>query len=114
MVWSGYPQIVEADVDLRVGGAFRFRLMEPKEREYYLRGEFRELSPPAKLVYTWQREDDPNHADRETLVTVEFVDLGGSTEVRLTHENLPNAQSVKSHEHGWSGSLEKLEKVVWT
>lgn len=45
------------------------------------------------------------------MVTVEFVDFGGSTEVRLTHENLPGAESAKNHEHGWSGSLDKLERL---
>lgn len=104
-------RVVEAHVDLRVGGKFRFHLRESKQGEYRLRGEFREVTPPAKLVYTWQWEDDPDYVDRETLVTVEFIDLGDSTEVRLTHENLPSSQSAKNHEHGWSGSLDKLERL---
>ena len=79
--------------------------------EFALRGEYREVTPPAKLIYTWQWEDDPDYVDRETLVTVEFVDLGNSTEVRLTHENLPGAESIKNHEHGWSGSFDKLERL---
>ena len=40
-----------------------------------------------------------------------FSTFGGSTEVRLTHENLPSADSVKNHEHGWSGSFDKLDKL---
>lgn len=104
-------RVVEAHVDLRVGGEFRFHLRESKQGEYRLRGEFRGVAPPAKLVYTWQWEDDPDYVNRETLVTVEFIDLGDSTEVRLTHENLPSSQSAKNHEHGWSGSLDKLERL---
>jgi uncharacterized protein YndB with AHSA1/START domain len=79
--------------------------------EFSIRGEYREVIPPAKLVYTWQIENDPDFVDRETRVTVEFLDIGDSTEVRLTHENLPSAESVKNHEHGWSGSFDKLEKM---
>ncbi len=47
-------RVVETHVDLRVGGEFRFHLRESKQGEYRLRGEFREVTPPAKLVYTWQ------------------------------------------------------------
>jgi uncharacterized protein YndB with AHSA1/START domain len=104
-------QLTEAHVDLRVGGEYRFRAKNPEMGEFTLRGEYREIIPPAKLSYTWQWEDDPDFVDRETLVTVEFVDLGDSTEVRLTHENLPSAESVKNHQHGWTGSLDKLERL---
>jgi uncharacterized protein YndB with AHSA1/START domain len=107
----GTCRVIEAHVDLRVDGEFRFRLDESEQGEFRLRGTFREVTPSARLVYTWQWEDDADYVDRETLVTVEFVDLGASTEVRLTHENLPSAQSLKNHEHGWSGSLDKLEKL---
>ena len=104
-------QVVEAHVDLRVGGEYRFLAKNPEMGEFALRGEYREVTPPAKLIYTWQWEDDPDYVDRETLVTVEFVDLGNSTEVRLTHENLPGAESIKNHEHGWSGGFDKLERL---
>ena len=66
------------------------------------------MRPPKKLV-EW--EDDPDYVDRETLVTAEFLDLGGSTEVCLTHESLPSADSIKNHEHDWNGSFDKLEIV---
>lgn len=104
-------EVIEAHVDLRVGGEYRFWATSPRMGEFSLRGEYREVIPPAKLVYTWQWENDPDFADQETRVTVEFLDAGGSTEVRLTHENLPSADSVKNHEHGWSGSFDKLEKM---
>lgn len=70
-------QVVEAHVDLRAGGEYRFIAKNPEMGEFALRGEFREVTPPAKLIYTWQWEDDPDYVDRETLVTVEFVDFWG-------------------------------------
>jgi uncharacterized protein YndB with AHSA1/START domain len=105
-------QVIEASLDLRVGGGFRFRFRDAEQSEYYLSGEFREVTPPGKLVYTWQWENDAAYVDRETVVSVEFIDLGASTEVRLVHENLPSEQSAENHEHGWSGSLDKLEKLL--
>jgi len=42
----------------------------------------------------------------ESLVTVEFHDLGNSTEVTLTHERLPNPEERDKHAQGGT--------VAWT
>jgi len=108
--WFG-PQgcsVSGIEVDFRVGGKYRFTAQTEQHGEMTVGGEYREITPPEKLVYTWQWEDDPAYAEQETLVTVEFVDLGGSTEVRVTHENFPTAENVKNHEYGWNGALDKL------
>lgn len=57
-----------------------------------------------ELVYTWRWEAQPELG--ETLVTVEFLDRGGSTEVLLTHEFFPGAKALERHAKGWSGSLD--------
>ena len=48
----------------------------------------------------------------ETLVTVEFHDVGGATEVVLTHEYFPDTNMRDEHSNGWSGCLEQLAKLV--
>jgi uncharacterized protein YndB with AHSA1/START domain len=45
-----------------------------------------------------------DHAGRNS------IELGGSTEIRLTHENLPSDEAREGHRHGWSGSFDKLAK----
>jgi uncharacterized protein YndB with AHSA1/START domain len=112
--WFGPEGCTASSVraDLRVGGEYRFAIKSEQYGEMAVRGEFREFTPPSKLVYTWQWEDDPAYANRETLVTVEFIDLGGSTEVRVTHENFPTPENVANHEHGWNGGLDKLAKLL--
>ncbi|MGH7699802.1 MAG: SRPBCC family protein [Gemmatimonadales bacterium] len=52
------------------------------------------------LVYTWFWETNVNMG--ETLVTVEFRDLGGRTEVVLTHELFPTEEDRENHEAGWA------------
>jgi len=47
----------------------------------------------------------------QTLVTVEFHDLGPSTEIVLTHERLPNLEERGKHSHGWTGCLDQLAKI---
>ncbi len=48
----------------------------------------------------------------ETLVTVEFRDLGASTEVVLTHELFPTDKTRDAHNQGWNGCLDRLVKVL--
>jgi len=98
--------------DLRPGGNYRFTMTNEKGEKMAASGVYREVTPPARLVYTWRWEDDPDYSDRETLVTLEFLDRNGSTEIRLTHENFPTPENVANHEHGWSLGFDKLEKLL--
>ena len=77
---------------------------------FYLSGTYREVRPPEKLVYTWRWEAEPEYG--ETLVTVEFHDRGGSTEIVLTHELFPTEKARGEHERGWSGCCDKLAKIL--
>ena len=84
-----------AEVDLRVGGRYRLGMQRPERAAgpYVCFGEFREINEPERLVYTWSWEP-PGMEVGETLVTVEFLDQGASTEIVLTHERLPHAEAV--------------------
>ena len=73
-------------------------------------GTYREISPPTRLVYTWDWVEEEYQVG-ETLVTVEFKDLGGSTEVVLRHERFPAAEATAAHEEGWTSCLTRLEDV---
>ena len=98
--------------DARVGGAFRWVLSAPDGERMTARGEYREVQPGRKLVYTWQWADDDDWEDHESLVTVEFCEVDANrTELRLTHENLPSEQSRDNHTGGWSQALDKFERL---
>jgi uncharacterized protein YndB with AHSA1/START domain len=100
---------VEVEIDPRVGGAYRIAMRDTDSgRDHVAYGTFREVRAPERLVFTWQWEAGAP----QTLVTVEFRDLGGKTEVTLTHEALPTAEQRAKHEHGWSGCLARLAKVL--
>ena len=100
-----------AEVDLRVGGAYRIGMKPPDQEDMFIVvGTYREVQPPERLVFTWSWEEGIDVG--ETLVTVEFRDLGDSTEVVLTHELFPNEQARDKHNEGWNGCLERLEKIL--
>jgi uncharacterized protein YndB with AHSA1/START domain len=75
-------------------------------------GEYRELQPGEKIVFTWQWEDDEDWENKVSIVTVELIDRDDSTELRLTHERLPNESSRDGHTRGWNSAVDKLEKFV--
>lgn len=92
------------EVDLRVGGKYRLAMQPPDQEELHIvGGTFREISPPEKLVYTWgfQHEGMVQNEQSETLVTIEFRDLGDSTELVLTHEYFPTEEICEQHRQGW-------------
>ena len=96
--------------DARVGGEFRWDLTNSGGEEMTMRGEFRELQPGKKIVFSWQWLDDEDWENHISVVTVELSDRDGGTELRLIHEQLPNEQSRDGHNGGWNSALDKLEK----
>ena len=75
------------------------------------RGVYREVQPPSRLVYTWDW-DEEDYAVGDTLVTVEFRDMGDATEVVLTHDFFPAIEARDGHAEGWGSCLDKMEKLV--
>ena len=94
------------EMDVREGGAFRIGMRAPDGSCVYVFGEYREISPPERLVFTWRWDGDDDFP--ETVVDVEFRDVAGSTEVVLIHDGLPGKESAERHEDGWVGILDKL------
>jgi len=103
---------VSANLDLRVGGEYHIRVKSDETGELELRGAFREVKRPSKLVYTWIWEGLPQVEFSETVVKVDFLERNGFTDVQITHEDLPNEEQRQNHEHGWNGSLDKLERLM--
>jgi uncharacterized protein YndB with AHSA1/START domain len=99
------------DLDLRVGGSYRIAMQPPDGDLFYLSGEFREIDPPARLVYSF-RWEDPDPEDRETVVTVSLRDLGESTEFDLVQTGFATERRRALHEAGWTDSLDRLEQVL--
>lgn len=97
-----------AEVDLRVGGRYRLGMTAPDNSVHIAVGEFREVTPPEKLVYTWSWEQGMPGATEmnDTLITIEFIDKGDSTEMILTHELFPTEELRDQHIHGWESMLE--------
>ena len=76
---DGYSVPV-CEIDLRVGGTWRFVNRHPKgEATFY--GEYREIAPPSRLVFTEIFAEFP---DSVSVVTAEFSEEGGKTRMTAT------------------------------
>jgi uncharacterized protein YndB with AHSA1/START domain len=99
------------EVDLRVGGGYRIAMQPPDGLLFYLSGEFLEVEPPTRLVYTF-RWEDPDPDDREMVVTFSLGDLGGSTELHVDQGGFATEGRRALHEQGWTESLDRLQALI--
>jgi uncharacterized protein YndB with AHSA1/START domain len=97
------------DMDLRVGGKFTLGNEPADGNVVLITGEFLIVQPPDKLVYTWRFQGPKSE---ESVVKVEFRDLGDQTEVLMTHEH--SAEMGPSGEAAWNAVLQRLASLLGT
>ena len=108
---EGYSVPV-CEIDLRVGGAWRFVNRHPKgEAVFY--GEYREITPPSRLVFT---EIFAQFPDSVSVVTAEFTDEDGKTRMTATvrYPSLAVRDMVLASgmSHGAGISYDRLDDLV--
>jgi uncharacterized protein YndB with AHSA1/START domain len=77
---EGYSVPV-CEVDLRVGGKWRFVNRTPTGEDAEFYGEYREIAPPDRLVFT---EIFAPFPDAESVVTTVFTEEQGKTRITVT------------------------------
>lgn len=104
--WMG----VAADADPRPGGIYR---VDIDAADHVARGEFVEVSPPTRVVFTWGWEaEDSAVRPGGSTVEVTLTSDGDHTIVRLVHSGLPHKDSADAHTTGWEHYLPRLEVVA--
>jgi uncharacterized protein YndB with AHSA1/START domain len=99
--WMGQT----ASFDARPGGEYRVGVIPGHSAA----GEFVELDPPRRLVFTWGWEGGTSEvAPGSSTIEIELVATGDATTLRFRHFGLPGAESVQSHAHGWEHYLARL------
>jgi uncharacterized protein YndB with AHSA1/START domain len=110
--------LLSVKVDARVGGKYRLQTRRADGEFFTTVGNYREVKPPERLVFTWQFEKDGSGDEfgevepPEMLVTLEFKARGKQTELILTHEKFASAESRDRHEEGWGRCLNELGNFV--
>jgi uncharacterized protein YndB with AHSA1/START domain len=99
------------DLDPRPGGSYEIEMQPPEGEPFHLRGEFLQVDPPDRLVYTF-RWDPPDPDDRETVVTLSLQEQGDRTQVELSQGEFTTEERRALHEGGWADSFERLAELL--
>jgi uncharacterized protein YndB with AHSA1/START domain len=106
--WS----MVVCEVDLRVGGGFRFVLHSPDGKDIGMRGVYREIVAPERSVHMESFDDYPG----ESQVTGAFVEQGGQTTLIATvlypSQEVRDIVIKSGMEHGAAESYDKLAELL--
>lgn len=100
---------LSAEADVRPGGRYSIVFQLLNGDVHNPTGEYKEVVPDKKLVFTWEWPGKPEH---DSLVTFLLAPIAGGTELTLIHEQLPNQEALNSHEQGWRGFLEELSIFI--
>ena len=83
----------------------------PDGDPFHLSGEFLEIDPPWRLVYTF-RWEEPTPDDRETVVDLSLGSTGEASRLVLAQGPFRTEERLALHRNGWTESFEKLEAVL--
>jgi len=130
LVWRAYtePDLVRrwwhanrgemtiCDIDLRVGGSWRYVMATPEGFEVAFHGEYREIVPNERLVVTDVYEGIPDPESAAALVTITFTEREGRTILTslmdLPSKDIRDAIISSGMEGGLQESYDHLEEVV--
>jgi uncharacterized protein YndB with AHSA1/START domain len=114
MWWGMRKQKTVVDkMEVRPGGAWRYVCTEPDGSQYAFRGEYREVVPTSKLVYTFEFEPFPGHI---SLETVTFEEKDGIT--RMTNRTRFDSKADRDGmvesgmEGGANETMDRLEELL--
>ena len=112
--WHADRGTVESiDIDLRVGGAWRYVLQANAGFEVAFHGEFREIVPDQRLVSTEVFEGMP---EAPAVTTAQFTDIEGGSRLTILVEHLNrafrDAHVASGMEEGMQDALDHLEELA--
>ena len=100
------------DVDLRVGGGFRFVLRSPDGAQMGMRGVYREIDAPYRSVHTESFDDVPG----ESEVLTELTERDGKTlltaTITFSSQQIRDAVIESGMEHGAAESYDRLAELL--
>jgi uncharacterized protein YndB with AHSA1/START domain len=104
--------LVVCEVDLRVGGGFRFVLRGPDGKDMGMRGVYREIAPPERSVHMESFDDYPG----ESQVTMVLTEENGKTTMTATvlypSREVRDIVAASGMEHGAAESYDRLADLL--
>ena len=104
--------LAECKVEARVGGVFYVDMRSPEGKPHRATGRFQAVDVHSRLVLTWAWLDEADKPGHETLLTFTFEKIGDETELVLLHERFQDVETRDSHNKGWTGCINNLERYL--
>jgi uncharacterized protein YndB with AHSA1/START domain len=108
--WS----LSQCEVDLKVGGKWRFVLRSPEGQEMGMSGVWRELQPYDRMVHTESFDDFPGESQVTTVLTEKDGKTTLQATVRYASKEVRDAVIASGMEHGAAESYDKLNEMFAT
>jgi uncharacterized protein YndB with AHSA1/START domain len=109
-------EVTVADIDLRVGGSWRYAARTTDGQEFGFHGEYREIVPNERLVSTEVYEGAPDYPGEGTLNTATFSEVDGRTTltilVQAPSKDIRDAIIESGMEDGLQDALDLLEQTA--
>lgn len=100
--------VPEVTSDAREGGRFRV-VMRAGDQDLPHSGTYKTIDRPNRLAFTWE---SPFSTLEDSIVTIDFEDAEGGTNVHLTHVRFADEESRNNHMGGWTAILECLSNAI--
>jgi uncharacterized protein YndB with AHSA1/START domain len=104
--------LVVCEIDLRVGGGFRFILRGPDGKDMGMRGVYKEIARPERSVHLESYDDYPG----ESQVTAVFTEANGKTTLNATvqypSKEVRDIVLQTGMEHGAAESYDRLAELL--
>ena len=117
--WSGgHGEVTIAEIDLRVGGMWRYVMVASGGQEVAFHGEYREIVPDERIVTTEVYEGVPEEQqpDEDVLNTVTFTEADGRTTLEILvdcpSKEVRDAIIDSGMEAGMQEGMDLLEQVA--
>lgn len=98
-------------MDVRPGGRYTIAFHTPDGEEHRVSGVYEEVVAARKLSFSWAWQSTP---ERVSFVTVTMRPDGAGTLMSLRHERFFDRAARDSHEHGWTMTIAKLDRMIGT
>lgn len=100
---------VSCTINLTEGGTWRTCMRDGATgAEYWARGVYHEIRRPERLVFSFAWEEPEGTPGHDTLVTIDFADRDGKTEMVFHQEIFETVASRDSHRGGWQETFNDL------
>jgi uncharacterized protein YndB with AHSA1/START domain len=105
-------EIHSCETDPRPGGVFKLCMRGPDGKDFWVRGEFREVNVPSHLIIGCAMDDDRGVERLQEVIDVKFTESDGRTTVAVNATARgpgdEAATMLKGMDKGWAQTVDRL------